>query len=57
MEMDYSKHMYFQWKIKWQLEHLGTLGVMDEVAPVMLTIIRYMPLMLPVHHSSEMQKN
>ena len=30
METDYSKHMHFQWKIKWWLEHLGTLGIMDE---------------------------
>ena len=29
----YSKSMYFPWKIKWQLEHLGTLRIMVEVAP------------------------
>ena len=31
METDYSKH--FQWKRKWRLEHLGTLGIMGETAP------------------------
>ena len=30
MEMDYSKHVLFRWKIKWQLEHLGALGIMAE---------------------------
>ena len=32
MEMDHSKHMHFQWKIKWWLEHLGVLGIMGEMA-------------------------
>ena len=27
MEMDYSKHMYFRWKVKWQ-------GTMGETAPL-----------------------
>ena len=31
MEMDYSKHMHFQWKIKWRLEHSGTQRVMGEM--------------------------
>ena len=31
METDYSKHMHFRWKIKWRLEHLGALGIMDEM--------------------------
>ena len=31
METDYSKHMYFRWKIKWRLEHLGALGIMGEI--------------------------
>ena len=30
METDYSKHTYFQWKVKWRLEHLGALGTMGE---------------------------
>ena len=34
METDYSKHSHFQWKIKWPLEHLGTLGIMGETAPL-----------------------
>ena len=34
METDYSKHTHFRWKIKWQLEHLGALGVMGEAAPL-----------------------
>ena len=25
----------FQWKIKWRLEHLGALGIMGEVVPLM----------------------
>ena len=36
IKMDYSKHTYFQWKIKWRLEHLGALGIMGEVAPLIL---------------------
>ena len=36
MEMDYSKHTYFRWKIKWRLEHLGALGTMGEMAPIIL---------------------
>ena len=32
METDYSKHTHFRWKIKWRLEHLGALGIMDEKA-------------------------
>ena len=32
MEADYSKHTYFLWKVKWRLEHLGTLGIMGETA-------------------------
>ena len=32
METDYSKHTHFRWKIKWRLEHLGTLGIMGETA-------------------------
>ena len=31
MEMGYSKHTYFRWKIKWRLEHLDTLGIMGEI--------------------------
>ena len=34
METDYSKHMYFRWKVKWRLEHLGALGTMGEMAPL-----------------------
>ena len=34
METDYSKHTYFRWKIKWRLEHLGALGIMDKTAPL-----------------------
>ena len=34
METDYSKHTYFRWKVKWRLEHLGTLGTMGETAPL-----------------------
>ena len=34
MEIDYSKHSHFLWKIKWRLENLGTLGIMDEIAPL-----------------------
>ena len=30
IETDYSKHTYFQWKIKWWPEHLGALRIMDE---------------------------
>ena len=33
METDYSKHTHFLWKIKWRLEHLGTLGIMGDMAP------------------------
>ena len=33
MEMDYSKHMHFQWKIKWRLEHCGMQRVMGEMVP------------------------
>ena len=36
MEMDYSKHTYFRWKVKWQLEHLGALGTMGETTPLKL---------------------
>ena len=25
---------YFRWKKKWRLEHLGTLGIVDEIAPL-----------------------
>ena len=32
MEMDYSKHAHFRWKIRWWLEHLGLLGTMGETA-------------------------
>ena len=42
MEMDYSKDTHFQWKIKWQLwqlEHLGALRIMGEMAP----LSRYSP--------------
>ena len=34
METDCSKHMYFRWKIKWRLAHLGALGIMGETAPL-----------------------
>ena len=34
MKTDYSKHTYFRWKIKWRLEHLGTLGIMVIKAPL-----------------------
>ena len=30
----HSKHTYFQWKVKWWLEHLGALGTMGETAPL-----------------------
>ena len=30
METDYSKYIYFRWKIKWRLEYLGALGIMGE---------------------------
>ena len=34
-EMDYSKHVtHFRWKIKWQLEHLGALGIMGVMVPL-----------------------
>ena len=33
METDSSKHTHFRWKIKWRLEHLGALGIMDKTAP------------------------
>ena len=33
METDYSKDMYFRCKVKWRLEHLGTLGTMGEAFP------------------------
>ena len=39
METDYSKHTHFRWKIKWRLEHLGTLGIMGEVAPLTKRIV------------------
>ena len=31
METDYSKPMYFRWKIKWRLENFGALGIMGEM--------------------------
>ena len=34
MEMDYSKHMHFLWKIQLWLEHLGAQGIMGETAPL-----------------------
>ena len=37
METDYSKHKHFQWKIKWRLEYLGTLGIMSETAPLIIS--------------------
>ena len=37
METDYSKHTYFRWKVKWRLEHLGALGTMGEIAPLIFT--------------------
>ena len=37
METDYSKHMHFQWKIKWRMEHLGALEIMGEKAPLKRT--------------------
>ena len=40
MEMDYSKHMYFRWKIKWWLEHLGMLGTMGETVPLNLNLLQ-----------------
>ena len=36
MEMDYSKHTYFRWKVKWQLVHLDVLGTMGEMTPLKL---------------------
>ena len=36
METDYSKDTYFRWKVKWRLEHLGALGTMGEMAPLIL---------------------
>ena len=38
MEMDYSKHTYFRWKVK-RLEHLDVLGTMGETAPLMSKLI------------------
>ena len=32
MEMDYSKHTYFRWKMKLRLEQLDALGTMGEMA-------------------------
>ena len=29
--MDDSKYTYFRWKVKWRLEHLGTLGTIGEM--------------------------
>ena len=34
METDYSKHTYFRLKVKWLLEHMGALGTMGEMAPL-----------------------
>ena len=34
METDYSKHTYFQWKVKGRLEHLDVLGTMGETTPL-----------------------
>ena len=34
METDYSRLTYFRWKVKWQLEHLGALGIMGETTPL-----------------------
>ena len=39
MKTDYSKHMYFRWKVKWRVEHLGALGTMGETVPLMLTLV------------------
>ena len=36
MEMDYSNHMHFRWKIKWRLDFLGALGIMGEMAPLII---------------------
>ena len=41
METNYSKHMYFRWKIKWRLEFLGALGIMGEMAPFCNVFIDY----------------
>ena len=38
METDYSKHTHFRLKIKWRLEHLGALGIMDESAPIWVCV-------------------
>ena len=38
METDCSKHTYFRWKVKWRLEHLGVLGIMGEMAPLMFCV-------------------
>ena len=35
IEMDYSKHTYFRWKVKCRLEYLGALGMMGETAPLL----------------------
>ena len=39
MEMDYSKHTHFRWKIKWRLEHLSVLGIMGEMAPLITSTV------------------
>ena len=39
METDYSKHTHFRWKIKWLLEHLSTLGIMGEMAPLITSTV------------------
>ena len=39
LEMDYSKHTHVRWTIKWRLEHLGALRIIDETALLILTCI------------------
>ena len=37
-ETDYSKHTHFPWKIKWSLEHLGSLRIMGHTSPLISSL-------------------
>ena len=57
METDYSKDMYFRWKIKWRLELLGALGIMGEYRELsswFLTLIFFSTFTEAVDVSSRM---